>query len=400
MRQAVFFVMVFMLLAFNAGAADYKQVSSGVRYSHMGDYSVERLNTILSAEVAAFSSFKIQYPQAANAVSLYKVQYATVIPELGNKPTLASGLVAVPQTAQKKLPVVSYQHGTVFTRTAVPSRPEESDETRIVTARLAGNGYVVIAADYIGKGDSAEPDSYMVREATIQACMDMLFASRAVLADLGVEEDGLYLSGWSQGSWSTQQFRHQLESLGMPVKAAATAATPADLYLLLTRWINNPTALDATWLAGSVILFTHSYAHYYDMPGLPQTVIKPEYEAACRDFYENKAGWEQLQPQIPAKIADLLQKSAVARSSAGMDAFFRRLRENQAFMWRSSTPCRYYYGKVDEVMPPYVATLAVGYTEAVGGAQAEAVYAGDLADHRGAFLYGVNDQKDFFDSKR
>lgn len=400
MRQALLFVLFFVLAAFNAGAAEYRAVSSGVRYTHLGDYSVERLNTILSTEVATFSSFKIQYPQAANGVSLYKVQYATVIPEQGNKPTLASGLVAVPKTAQKKLPVVSYQHGTVFTRTAVPSRPEESDETRIVTARLAGNGYVVIAADYIGKGDSAEPDSYMVREATVQACVDMLFAARAVLADLGIAEDGLFLSGWSQGSWSTQQFRHRLESLNVPVKAAATAATPNDLYLLLTRWINNPTALDATWLAGSVILFTHSYAHYYDMPGLPQTVIKPEYEAACRDFYENKIGWEQLQPQIPGKIADLLQKDAVAKSTPGMDAFFSRLRENQAFMWRSVTPCRYYYGKVDEVMPPYVATLAVGYTEAVGGAKAEAVYAGDVADHRGAFLYGVKDQKEFFDSRR
>ena len=400
MRQALLFVLIFVLAAFNAGAAEYKAVSSGVRYMHMGDYSVERLNTILSTEVAGFSSFKIQYPQAANGVSLYKVQYATVIPEQGNKPTLASGLVAVPKTAQKKLPVVSYQHGTVFTRTAVPSRPEESDETRIVTARLAGHGYVVIAADYIGKGDSIEPDSYMVREATVQACVDMLFAARAVLADLGITEDGLFLSGWSQGSWSTQQFRHRLESLKVPVKAAATAATPTDLYLLLTRWINNPTALDATWLAGSVILFTHSYAHYYDMPGLPQTVIKPEYEAACRDFYENKIGWEQLQPQIPAKIADLLQKDAVAQSTPGMDAFFRRLRENQAFMWRAVTPCRYYYGKVDEVMPPYVATLAVGYTEAVDGAKAEAVYAGDAADHRGAFLYGVKDQKEFFDSRR
>lgn len=400
MRRVLLFVLVCVLVAFNAAAAEYKAVSSGVRYTHLGDYNVERLNTILSTEVAAFSSFKIQYPQAANAVSLYKVQYATVIPEQGNKPTLASGLVAVPQTVQKKLPVVSYQHGTVFTRTAVPSRPEESDETRIVTARLAGNGYVVIAADYIGKGDSSEPDSYMVREATVQACVDMLFAARAVLADLGIAEDGLFLSGWSQGSWSTQQFRHRLESLNVPVKAAATAATPADLYLLLTRWINNPTALDATWLAGSVILFTHSYAQYYDMPGLPQTVIKPEYQAACRDFYENKIGWEQLQPQIPVKIADLLQKDAIAQSSAGMDAFFRRLRENQAFMWRSTTPCRYYYGKVDEVMPPYVATLAVGYTEAAGGSKAEAVFAGDVADHRGAFLYGVKDQKDFFDSKR
>ena len=400
MRQTTILAILFMILAFNAHGAEYKAVATGVRYAHMGDYSVERLNSILSAEVAAFSSFKVQYPQAVSAVSLYKVQYATVIPEQGNKPTLASGLVAVPQTAQKKLPVVSYQHGTVFTRTAVPSRPEESDEMRIVTARLGGNGYVVIAADYIGKGDSTEPDSYMVREGTVQACVDMLFAARAVLADLGIAEDGLYLSGWSQGAWSTQQFRHRLESLNIPVKAAATAATPADLYLLLTRWINNPTALDATWLAGSVILFTHSYAHYYDMPGLPQTIIKPEYQAACRDFYENKIGWEQLQPQIPAKIADLLQKDAIAQSSVGMDAFFRRLRENQAFMWRSVTPCRYYYGKVDEVMPPYVATLAVGYTEAAGGAKAEAVYAGDVADHRGAFLFGVKDQKDFFDSKR
>ena len=51
-------------------------------------------------------------------------------------------------------------------------------------------------------------------------------------------------------------------------------------------------------------------------------------------------------------------------------------------------------------MPPYVSTLAVGYTSTAGGARAEAVYAGDTADHRGAFLYGVGDQKEFFDSKR
>ena len=174
MRQTTIIALLFMLLAATASAADYKDVASGVRYTHIGDYSVERLNKILTSEVATFSNFKMQYPQAANGVSLYKVLYTTMIPEQGNRPTLASGLVAVPQTTQKKLPVVSYQHGTVFTRTAVPSRPEESDETRIVTARLAGNGYVVIGADYIGKGDSTEPDSYMVRESTVQACMDML----------------------------------------------------------------------------------------------------------------------------------------------------------------------------------------------------------------------------------
>ena len=171
-----------------------------------------------------------------------------------------------------------------------------------------------------------------VQSALVVVVTRMLFAARAVLADLGIQEDGLYLSGWSQGSWSTQQLRHRLETLNIPVKAASTAATPADLYLLLTRWINKPTPLDATWLAGSVILFTYSYAYYYDMHGLPQTVIKPEYEAACRNFYENKIGWQQLQAQIPAKIVDLVQKDVLAQSSAGVNAFFSRLRDNQAFM--------------------------------------------------------------------
>ena len=400
MRRIFLFALMLMAMAVHVTAAEYKIVASGVQYTHIGDYDVARLNSILTTEAANFSAFKVKYPPAENAVRLYRVRYSTVIPELGNRPTTASGLVAVPLTAQKKLPVVSYQHGTVFTKTAVPSRPEESDETRIVVARLAGHGYVVIGADYIGKGDSPDPDSYMVRDATVQACIDMLFAARAVLADLGIEEDGLFLSGWSQGSWSTQQFRRKLETLNIPVRAAATAATPADLYLLLTRWINHPTKLDAAWLVGCPILFIHSYAYYYGMTGLPQTAIKPEYQAATKDFYENRIGWETLQSKIATKIPELLRADFTARSTAGVSAFFDRLRENQAFMWRSTTPCRYYYGKVDEVMPPYVATLPVGYAEAAGGASAQAVYAGDDADHRGAFLYGVLDQKDFFDSKR
>ena len=73
MRQTTIIALLFMLLAATASAADYKDVASGVRYTHIGDYSVERLNKILTSEVAAFSNFKMQYPEAANGVSLYKV---------------------------------------------------------------------------------------------------------------------------------------------------------------------------------------------------------------------------------------------------------------------------------------------------------------------------------------
>lgn len=397
-RFALVLAVLFSLVSLSALAAPLPPGQSSVRYEHLGDYSVERLNAILTQELADFSPFTISYPPAKNAVSLYKVFYETVIPELGNKPTMASGLIAVPQVVPKTLPVVSYQHGTVFTKTAVPSHPEESMETRLMIARFAGQGYLVIGADYVGKGDSPEPDSYMVKDVTAQACLDMLLASRVVCSDLGLTQQGLFLSGWSQGAWATMQFRHKLEILDIPVKATATASTPCDLYVLLTRWINNPTSLDASWLPGSPLLFLFAYEHYYDLPGLSRAAIKEAYWQAAKDLFDNKIDWEQASKKLPATVGEMLQPEFAAESSMGASRFYRRLQDNQAYRWRYRTPSRYYYGKIDEVMPPYVATLPVDYAKAVGAAPAEAIYAGDSADHRGTFLFGVLNQKDWFDS--
>jgi len=382
----------------SALAAPLPPAPPAVRYELVSEYSVERLNAILTKELADFSPFAVSYPPAQNGVRLYKVFYQTVIPEQGNKPTMATGLLAVPQTAHKTLPVVSYQHGTVFTKTAVPSHPEESMETRLMIARFAGQGYLVIGADYVGKGDSPEPDSYMVKDVTAQACLDMLFASRQVCAALGLTQQRLFLSGWSQGAWATMQFRHKLEDLDIPVAAAATASTPSDLYVLLTRWINNPTSLDASWLPGSPLLFLFAYERYYDLPGLSRAAVKEAYWQTAADLYENKINWEQASLTLPGTVKELLRPEFAAQSSMGDSRFYRRLQDNQAYRWRYRTPSRYYYGKIDEVMPPYVATLPVDYARTVGGAPAEAVYAGDKADHRGTFLFGVLDQKDWFDS--
>lgn len=386
------------LLSLPALAASLPLGPATVRYEHIGDYSVERLNKILTEETAQFSSFPISYPPAKNAVSLYKVFYDTVIPELGNKPTTASGLVAVPQTARKTLPVVSYQHGTVFTKTAVPSHPEESMETRLMIARFGGQGYVVIGADYVGKGESPEPDSYMVADVTAQACLDMYFASRAVCGELGLTPQGLFLSGWSQGAWATMMLRHKLEILDIPVTAAATACTPSDLYVLLTRWINNPTPLDPAWLPGTPLLFIFAYEHYYDLPGLSRAAVKEAYWQTASDFYENKIGWEQAAKTLPGTVKELLRPEFAAESSMGDSRFYRRLQDNQAYRWRYRTPSRYYYGQIDEVIAPYVATLPVDYARTVGAAPAEAIDAGSSADHRGTFLFAVRDQKDWFDS--
>lgn len=397
--------MVLLLLPVVSLAAENDAVirlANGVSYQLIGTYNQDRLNRIGTTELQEFKTVKsdLALAPAQNSVKLYRVSYRTVIPERNNKPVDVTGLIAVPDKAAARYPLVSYQHGTVFSRNEVPSFPEQSMETRLMIAQFAGHGYIVIAADYIGKGSSGAtvPDSYMVKESTVQACYDMLVASQAVLADLKLATGDFFLSGWSQGAWSTMQFRNRLESLGMPVKAAAAASTPADLYLLVSRWINRRTTLDADWLVGSAALLVNSYERYYGLPGLSSAAIKPQYWQTARDFYENRIGWSEASKVLPKSIGELFQQDFAAASSLMANRFYRQLHENQAYQWRYTTPSRYYYGKADEVITPYIATLPIAYQDTVGGAAATAVFAGDQADHRGTFIFGVLDQKAWFDS--
>lgn len=383
-----------------ATRADYKKVAGQIAYRHLGEYSVERLNQILTTERAAFSNFAVDYPPAVNAVDLYQVIYETVIPEDHNRPVQVSGLIAVPKVEAAELPVVSYQHGTVFSRDEVPSNIEKSAETRLAVAIFAGRGYLVIAPDYVGKGISTEPDGWLVKEVTAQACVDMLAAARAVAADLKIKPGKLFLSGWSQGSFSTAAFMHRLEGSNVPVVAAAVASSPNDIYVAVNRWIHVPSPLDVHWLVGTAALLVHAYGHYYQIPGLAATAIKPQYQATALDFYENRIDWNTAAKTLPATVKELFRDEFIARNSPQAARLFAQMQLNSSYNWRFKTPVYYYYGMIDEVMTPYMVQLPVEYQKSIGGAEAQAINAGEKADHRGTFLFGLKDQLRRFEALR
>jgi pimeloyl-ACP methyl ester carboxylesterase len=319
-----------------------------------------------------------------------------VVPEQANRPTVASGLLAVPETTTATMPVVSYQHGTVFAKKAVPSCPDESMETRLMIAQFAGQGYLVVGADYFGKGLSTESDSYLVKASTQQACLDMLRSAQAVSAELKLTWGPLFLSGWSQGGWATMVFLNKLESLGIPVKAAATASAPNDLFAAINHWLHVPGENDAIYLPALMALQLNAYERYYALPGLTATAIKPEYQDAARDLYLNKITWEEASPRLPKHPSDMLMADFVAASSIGSGRYWEHLQNNQAYRWRSVTPLRSYYGDVDEVVPPFIATLPVGYQNVTGGAETLGIEV-SKGNHRGAFVHAVAEQKKWFD---
>lgn len=95
----------------------------GAGFEHIDTYSVERITANATVDLREFLKGSKMAAELAGAlgepqyaVKLYRVTYNSVVPEHGNCPTVASGLIAIPDTDATVMPLVSYQHGTVFNR--------------------------------------------------------------------------------------------------------------------------------------------------------------------------------------------------------------------------------------------------------------------------------------------
>lgn len=390
-----------------AQVTGYLDASHTVKYKYIGSFDEQKSTRILSTELSEFltystqkeTDFRGQFQKPKFKIKLYRVIYRSVVPEFGNMPIYASGLVAVPDNGLDSMPIISYQHGTVFSKTEVPSHPDESMEIKLMLAQYAAQGYIVIGADYFGMGLSDLPNAYLVRSSTEQACVDMLLAAVDVLKALKIKQGPLFLHGWSQGGWNNMVFLRKLESLKISVAAATTASAPLDGLGIIERWVNNYQSGDAVYLPGCATNFLFSYEYYHQLPGLTKRALKPEYYQVAKDFFEFKTDWFSYRSKTSDKLDDLLDPAFKrAGNIPANDPFWKTLDKMEAYRWRTTTPLINYYGEMDEVIPVYVAKLAEGYHQLVGVSTTKAISAGAKADHRGTYVYSVIHAKPFFDS--
>ena len=381
-----------------AGAAEAPAtaVPAGVSYALIATWDVGRLNTILETDSPAFTGVTADYTAATSAVRLYRVTYPSVVPEQGNRPITATGLLAVPEGASGTLPLVSYQHGTVYGKEEVPSFPEQSPETQLMIALFAGQGYALIGADYFGMGGSDEPEGYVVKASHQQATFDMLGAGEAVLAALGIETGPLFLAGWSQGGYVTMAFLETLEAAGVPVAAAATASAPVDIFVALNGFLNFPRPIDAGWVNTLFILSAFAYENYYGVPGLARALFTEDtYDIARKAYLREPI----TATDIPTDLHALIRPEYFDPKVFAASAYGRLLAANHAYRWVIATPVRNYYGDTDEVISVGLGRLAMTYQEAMGAGNdtVEAISTGPTS-HRGTFGKAAAEWKAWFDT--
>lgn len=390
-----------------AQAADVRSAPQVIAAEHIGTYSKERLAQITDKELQlfltgssrGFEHFQGKFASPQYAVNLYRLRYLSLVPEWGNQPIIASGLVAIPETSATNLPVISYQHGTVFEKDQVPSRPDGSMETRLVLSQFGAQGYVVIAADYFGLGDSSLPNSYFVRDSIEQATFDLYAGAMRFLQDKGKKASGLATLGWSQGGYSNMILLRKLEREGIKVAASVTAAGAVDINLFILRGLTNPRPNEASFRTAALTNMIFALERYRNLPGLARSAIRAEYLPIANAFFNFQIGFEEYFKRVPVDPRQALSPEFIRQMTLGQGPFIEILDESASYRWLSKTPLRAYHGGRDEAVPEFIAKLAIDYQRLLGKPNGEAFNAGDDADHRATYIHALIHAKPWIDQQ-
>jgi len=347
-----------------------------------------------------------RYDVELRALSTY-----TTVPETGERVEV-TGLLAVPAGAKGRIPVVSWHHGTILSFDQVPSNllrladpsyrvsdAGDSLETLFNLQRLAGQGFAVIGADYLGKGAlrNGRGEAFAVRDATVETCCDMLDVGTTGLHQMGLQSSALFLNGWSQGGLNTQWVHQALRRRGVKIAASAAQSPFNNLAEALRYWTGQLPITDAStypavpnWASLCIILVLGSYREYYRLPTLFQTAIKPKYQQLAETYWQRYALSKDDIATAPTSVVDLLVDGFLDRFTAAPNShFLEQVGRNCSTFHTYDSPFRFYYGLADEALHPSMMHLAL----ATAGPHSDSV-AVPGASHRGTFLaslYGEGD---------
>lgn len=410
------------------------------RFTFLKTVSVAELNAILDAERAEFIKNEVPgagpgyqqpaAPKATNAVDIYMVVYETRIPERNNEPVTVSGMLALPRLADRsKIPLMSYQHGTVYNKYAVPSyafqarspwpydHRSEAYETRYMAALFAGNGYALVAADYVGFGvDAKNDEAYLIKGVTAQASVDLVGDATRYLSTQKITPSSLFLSGWSQGGHNTGAVLQKLESQGVRVRAAFTASNPNDPYAAVSGFFFHPQDTDSPWFSLMIGQAAFSCEMFGGPAGLARNSLDPmiyeDLQSIYKRTYGNPAGDPEVLKQMLMNwsrrpLTSFLRRELRDPAAFAASDFGRCLARNEAFRQDIKADVRIYYGTDDQIIRQRLGRLGADYQMVLEGAPLTTQAKTNLlpipvqgGTHRLTFLSGSVDAKAWMDPLR
>lgn len=299
----------------------------------------------------------------------YKVTYCTVdaaFPDQTTaRPTIATGMVSVPRKPGP-LSTVVYLHGTSVSFYDAVSNPNifgefheggESFDGPPSNAVFAGAGFIYIAPDYLGLGDSTVPRHRYFHAATeASSAVDLLAASRRVLARLHVEQTHkLFTFGFSQGGHAALALHRKLQQTHVDVTGTAVVGGVFDVEQWFLASLANETTATLPLYVSYLLL---AYDDVYDVYGQTSDVFRRRYASTVGGLFDMQHYFDDVLAGLPPNSRALLKSSYYADVTENSQNPLRvRLRQNAVDRWRPHAPLRVYHSPEDEEVP-YEGALA------------------------------------------
>ena len=344
-------------------------------------YTVSEINDIMNGLGIPSSIITLQYE-----VDFYRINYKTLHPN-GDSVDV-SGALCLPSNLECPLPLSSYQHGTVASKTNVPSYGNTESQLGLL---YASSGYAIAMADYIGLGDSPGFHPYVHAESEAQASLDLLRTVRDLQESLSFSLDGqLFLWGYSQGGHATMALHRKIEleySDEFTVSVAAPMSGPYDISgeqsAVITSGESYPTP---GYLPYVVLSYQEVYGNLYEEL---EDVFLPEYAAILPSLFNGEQSMGYINSQLPSVPSEVIIPEVLAAyESDPMHPIRIALADNDVYDWAPQSKTILYYCEGDDQVGYMNSIVAEQVMNENGAPDVTLVDGGDL-DHGGCAPFAM-----------
>lgn len=356
-----------------------------VSNTSVGVHSTFEINTLISLAAT-------QYPDLANIsdkftapVEVYRITYKTTFE--GNE-KIASGLVCIPNVTGT-YPLMSFQNGTNTLHSAAPSVDPNGDLFRLLSL-MSSTGFVIAIPDYLGFGASDDMfHPYLDKESTVQTLIDMMRATKELIAKVdGVElNKDLYITGYSQGGWSTMQLQKAIEtnySNEFNLKASACGAGPYNL-VAINDYVLSESNYPMPYFLGYIM---NSFSNL-GMTTPIDSVFNEPYAGRIPGLYEGNLDGAQINAQLTTSVSELFKPNYIENWNKGgiYESLYNMMESNSISGYKTQVPTMLLHGTADTFVPTFTSSSL--YNEFIAaGVSADLVQYIELPglDHPGAIV--------------
>ena len=271
MQKLIYILFISILLPFQRGNL--------ISVELIESETLEQIQANLDGTVSEFGVAALYGGQ------IFRVIYET-IDGFGDS-TIASGVIAIPESANEAFGILSWQHGTQIYRDGVSSNYGFDVLSRIIVT----SGFIFVSADYLGLGISNDVHPYIIKDPTANSVIDMIRATRNYFAENSQIQLNRQLSlfGYSEGGYATlasQMVMEQDLSEEFDVMVSFPMAGPYDLSgTMLNRMLDGEYYAEPFYLPFMV----NSYIHYYEMGDISEFFL-PEFAVDIPELFSGNHG--------------------------------------------------------------------------------------------------------------